>query len=47
MTDILFDAHGTAYTDCGSGPPVLLIHGVGLSHRIWSRIAPLIAAAGV
>ena len=39
---ILFDTHGTAYTDCGTGPAVLLIHGVGLSHRTWSAVVPLI-----
>ena len=44
MADILSDRHGTAFTECGSGPAVLLIHGVGLSHRIWSQITPLIAA---
>lgn len=43
MADILLDRHGTAYTERGSGPAVLLIHGVGLSHRIWSQISPLIA----
>lgn len=39
---ILIDTHGTAYTDCGTGPTVLLIHGVGLSHRTWSAVVPLI-----
>ena len=43
MAEILFDAHGTAFTDCGAGPAVLLIHGVGLSHHTWSTIVPLIA----
>lgn len=44
MSPLSFDAHGTAYTDCGAGPAVLLIHGVGLSHRTWSGVVPLIAA---
>jgi pimeloyl-ACP methyl ester carboxylesterase len=43
LTAILFDTHGTAYSDCGTGPAVLLIHGVGLSHRIWSPVVPLIS----
>lgn len=43
MASILFDAHGTAYTNCGVGPAVLLIHGVGLSHRIWAPIVPVLA----
>ena len=42
MAEILFDAHGTAFTDRGAGPAVLLIHGVGLSHRNWSTVVPLI-----
>jgi pimeloyl-ACP methyl ester carboxylesterase len=44
MTDLSFDPHGTAYTDSGSGAPVLLIHGVGLSHHIWAPVIPHIAA---
>lgn len=42
MGAVLSDAHGTAYTECGVGSAVLLIHGVGLSHRIWSAVTPLI-----
>lgn len=42
MGKVLSDSHGTAYTECGVGPAVLLIHGVGLSHRIWSAVTPLI-----
>lgn len=44
MNTVLFDTHGTAFTDCGAGAAVLLIHGVGLSHRIWSAVTPFIAA---
>ena len=43
MTSILFDAQGTAYTDRREGPAVLLIHGVGLSHRIWALVVPQLA----
>ncbi len=42
MSEVLFDTRGTAYTDRGVGPAVLLIHGVGLSHRIWAGVIPLI-----
>lgn len=42
---IAFDAHGTAYTDQGAGPAVLLIHGVGLSHRIWAPIVPVLSTS--
>jgi len=44
MTAPSFDPHGTAYSDTGSGAPVLLIHGVGLHHRIWAPVIPHIAA---
>jgi pimeloyl-ACP methyl ester carboxylesterase len=43
MAATLFDAYGTAFTDCGVGAAVLLIHGVGLSHRTWLPVVPLIS----
>ena len=28
----------------GSGPPLLLVHGIGMSHRAWALTLPLLAA---
>jgi pimeloyl-ACP methyl ester carboxylesterase len=35
-----------AYTDVGSGPPVVLLHGGGLDHRMWDDQVEPLAAAG-
>ena len=35
----LRDPSGTAYVDAGSGAPVVLLHGVGLTGAMWSPIA--------
>src|SRR5689334_2508018 len=32
-----------AWTELGSGPPVVLLHGLGDSHRTWRRVAPRLA----
>jgi len=32
-----------AWTELGSGPPLLCLHGLGDSHRTWRRILPLLA----
>jgi len=32
---------GVFYTDEGSGPPVVLVHGLGLGHGLWAEQAPL------
>jgi pimeloyl-ACP methyl ester carboxylesterase len=29
-----------AWTELGAGPPLLLLHGLGDSHRTWRRVAP-------
>lgn len=33
-----WDGRGTAYLDLGSGPPVLLLHGVGLRAAMWAPV---------
>jgi len=33
-----------AWTELGSGPPLVLLHGLGDSHRTWRRVAPRFAA---
>jgi len=36
----------TAWSTAGSGPPVVLLHGLGLDHRMWRRQVPMLARAG-
>ncbi|MBK7579950.1 MAG: alpha/beta fold hydrolase [Myxococcales bacterium] len=33
-----------AWGELGSGPPLLMLHGLGDSHRTWRRVVPLLAA---
>lgn len=37
------DGARIAYREQGSGPPLILFHSVGLSHREWAPLVPLIA----
>jgi pimeloyl-ACP methyl ester carboxylesterase len=39
------DARGTAYLEQGSGTPLLLLHGVGLSAAMWGPVMPALAAS--
>jgi pimeloyl-ACP methyl ester carboxylesterase len=32
-----------AWTELGAGPPLVLLHGLGDSHRTWRRVAPRLA----
>jgi pimeloyl-ACP methyl ester carboxylesterase len=32
-----------AWTEIGAGPPLVLLHGLGDSHRTWRRVAPRLA----
>ena len=38
---------GTAYDVTGDGPPVVLIHGLGLSRRLWDAHLAAFAGCGV
>ena len=35
------DGLGLYYTDQGEGPPVVLVHGFGLTHEVWTEQLPL------
>ncbi|WP_339669612.1 alpha/beta fold hydrolase [Dasania marina] len=35
LSELKYDKCGTAYVEEGEGDPVILIHGVGLSHAMW------------
>jgi pimeloyl-ACP methyl ester carboxylesterase len=37
------DGTTIAWTELGSGPPLVLLHGLGDSHRTWRRVAPKLA----
>ncbi len=37
---------GTVWTAVGSGPPIVLIHGLGLDRRMWRRQMPPLVSAG-
>ena len=40
------DGRAIRYREAGTGPPVVLVHGLGLSADFWLRNGPPIAAAG-
>src|SRR5688572_20463700 len=44
MTSVPVDGANLAYTDAGSGPPILLVHGFPLDSRIWSTVVPPLVA---
>lgn len=37
------DGTAIAWTEMGEGPPLVLLHGLGDSHRTWRRVAPRLA----
>ncbi len=34
------DPHGTRYEVTGNGPPIVLVHGLGLHHAMWQWVSP-------
>ncbi|CAN5637140.1 alpha/beta hydrolase [soil metagenome] len=36
----------TRYREAGAGPPVVLVHGLGMAADYWTRTGPALAAAG-
>lgn len=42
--ELLVDGHRLAYFDEGSGPPILLIHGIPTSSQLWRNIIPRLAS---
>ena len=38
------DGTSIAWTELGSGPPIVLLHGMADSHRTWRRAAPALAS---
>jgi len=41
---LIAKGHRIAYADEGSGPPVLLVHGIPTSSRLWRNVIPRLAA---
>lgn len=39
----IVDGTSIAWSEMGSGPPLVLIHGFQDTHRIWGKVAPLLA----
>ncbi len=39
----LVEGTSLAWTELGQGPPLVLLHGLGDSHRTWRRVAPRLA----
>jgi pimeloyl-ACP methyl ester carboxylesterase len=41
--DTIVEGVSLAWTELGKGPPLVLLHGLGDSHRTWRRVAPRLA----
>ncbi|MFF8974241.1 alpha/beta fold hydrolase [Streptomyces sp. NPDC014995] len=42
MRNVELPAGVVAYDDTGSGPPVVLLHGLLMDHTLWDRVMPLL-----
>jgi pimeloyl-ACP methyl ester carboxylesterase len=42
MQTVVVPAGEIAYDESGSGPPVVLLHGVLMDHTVWDRVLPLL-----
>lgn len=42
MRDVEVPAGAVAYDVTGSGPPVVLLHGLLMDHTVWDRVLPLL-----
>jgi pimeloyl-ACP methyl ester carboxylesterase len=42
MRDVELSAGIVEYDEVGSGPPVVLLHGVLMDHTLWDRVLPLL-----
>jgi pimeloyl-ACP methyl ester carboxylesterase len=43
MPELETDGVRTYYEESGSGPPLVLVHGLGASTALWSKLAPALA----
>jgi pimeloyl-ACP methyl ester carboxylesterase len=43
INTLLVGGHRLAYLDEGSGPPILLIHGIPTSSLLWRHVIPVLA----
>ena len=43
MPELDIDGVTTYYEESGSGPPLVLVHGLGASTALWSKVAPPLA----
>ncbi|MFV0126499.1 alpha/beta fold hydrolase [Streptomyces sp. HMX112] len=42
MRDVVLPAGVVEYDDTGTGPPVVLLHGLLMDHTLWDRVMPLL-----
>ncbi len=45
MRSVEITAGVLEYDEAGSGPPVVLLHGLLMDHTVWDRVLPLLPAA--